>query len=77
MPAKIARSTPRRSFVLPEMTVADQTSLLSCRKAAKARIFEYSSQIGSHLGEPKFTPILTESFDDIIGRAKSLVSLQG
>jgi hypothetical protein len=26
-------------------------------------------------GEPKFTPILTESFDEIIGRAKSLVSL--
>jgi hypothetical protein len=28
-------------------------------------------------GEPKFTPILTESFDEIIGRAKSLVSPQG
>ena len=25
-------------------------------------------------GEPKFTPILTESFDEIIGKAKSLVS---
>ena len=25
-------------------------------------------------GEPKFTPILTENFDEIIGRAKSLVS---
>ena len=23
-------------------------------------------------GEPKFTPILTEGFDEIIGRAKSL-----
>ena len=33
MPAKIARSSPRRLFAL------DQTSLLSCRKAAKARIF--------------------------------------
>ena len=28
-------------------------------------------------GEPKFTPILTESFDEIIGGAKSLVSPQG
>ena len=28
-------------------------------------------------GEPKFTPIMTESFDEIIGRAKSLVSPQG
>ena len=28
-------------------------------------------------GEPKFTPILAESFDEIIGRAKSLVSPQG
>ena len=25
-------------------------------------------------GEPKFTPILSESFDDIIAKAKSLVS---
>ena len=28
-------------------------------------------------GEPKFTPILTESFDEIIGRAKSLVPPKG
>ena len=28
-------------------------------------------------GEPKFTPILTEGFDEIIGRAKSLVSPTG
>ena len=28
-------------------------------------------------GEPKFTPILTEGFDEIIGRAKSLVSPKG
>jgi len=28
-------------------------------------------------GEPKFTPVLTESFNEIIGRAKSLVSPKG
>jgi hypothetical protein len=28
-------------------------------------------------GEPKFTPILTENFDEIIGRAKSLVTPKG
>jgi hypothetical protein len=28
-------------------------------------------------GEPKFTPILTGNFDEIIGRAKLLVSPQG
>jgi hypothetical protein len=28
-------------------------------------------------GEPKFTPILTESFDEIIDKAKSLVSPNG
>ncbi len=28
-------------------------------------------------GEPKFTPILTENFDEIIGHAKSLVSPKG
>jgi hypothetical protein len=28
-------------------------------------------------GEPKFTPILTEEFDEIIGAAKSLVSPKG
>jgi hypothetical protein len=39
MLAKIARSTPRRSFVLPKVTIADQTSFLSCRNATKARIF--------------------------------------
>ena len=49
MLAKIARSTPRRSFVLPKVTVADQTSFLSCRKATKARIF---TSDGSHLANP-------------------------
>jgi hypothetical protein len=39
MPAKIARSTPRLSFVLSKVTVAVRTSLLSCRKARKARMF--------------------------------------
>jgi hypothetical protein len=39
MPAKIARSSPRRSFTLPKESVVDQTSLLSCRKVTKTRIF--------------------------------------
>jgi hypothetical protein len=44
MLAKIARSIPRRSFVLPKVTVADQTSFLSCRKATKARTFTSDRQ---------------------------------
>ena len=39
MPAKIARSAPRPPFGLPELTVAVRTSLLSCRKAGKTRVF--------------------------------------
>jgi hypothetical protein len=39
MPVKIARSTPRLAFGLPEVLVAVSTSRLSCCKAGKARIF--------------------------------------
>ena len=39
MPAKIGRSAPRLPLGLPELTVAVRTSLLSCRKAGKTRIF--------------------------------------
>ena len=39
MPAKIARSAPRPPFGLPQVTVAVRTSLLSCRKAEKTRVF--------------------------------------
>ena len=39
MPVKIARSTPRPSFGLPEPLVGIHTSRQSCCKAAKARIF--------------------------------------
>jgi hypothetical protein len=39
MPAKIARSAPRPPFGLPELTVAVRTSLLSCWKAGKTRVF--------------------------------------
>ena len=39
MPAKIARSTPRPSFGLPELLVAIHTSRQSCSKTGKARIF--------------------------------------
>ena len=50
MLAKIARSTPRRSFGLPKVTVADQTSFLSCRKATKARIFTSDRQPSGESG---------------------------
>jgi hypothetical protein len=49
MPAKMARSAPRPPFGLPELTVAVRTSLLSCRKPEN---HEYSSQFGSHPGNP-------------------------
>ena len=49
MPAKMARSAPRPPFGLPELTVAVRTSLLSCRKPEN---HEYSSQFGSHKGNP-------------------------
>jgi hypothetical protein len=39
MPAKMARSAPRPPFGLPELTIAVHTSLLSCRKARKTRVF--------------------------------------
>src|ERR1035437_3309623 len=39
MPTKVARSAPRPPFGLPELTVAVRTSLLSCRKAGKTRVF--------------------------------------
>jgi hypothetical protein len=55
MPAKITRSTPRRSFVLPKVTVADQTSLLSCRTAGKTRIY---TPVWSHLGNPRSMGVL-------------------
>jgi hypothetical protein len=39
MPVKIARSTARPSFGLPELLVTIHTSRQSCSKAEKARIF--------------------------------------
>jgi hypothetical protein len=39
MPAKKARSAPRPPFGLPELTVAVRTSLLSCGKPEKPRVF--------------------------------------
>jgi hypothetical protein len=39
MPAKTATSASRPPFGLPELTVAVRTSLLSCRKARKTRVF--------------------------------------
>ena len=39
MPVKMARSTPRPSFGLPELLVAIHSSRQSCCKAGKARIF--------------------------------------
>src|SRR5665811_1095774 len=40
MPAKMARSAPRPSSGLPEAMIAFRTSLLSCRKPGKPRIFK-------------------------------------
>src|ERR1035437_10113535 len=53
MPAKMARSAPRPPFGLPKLTVAVRTSLLSCRKPEN---HEYSSQFGSHPGNPGKLP---------------------
>jgi hypothetical protein len=64
MPAKMARSAPRPPFGLPELTVAVRTSLLSCRKPEN---HEYSSQFGSHPGNPGNTIIISyRSKDDEI-----------
>ena len=49
MPVKIARSTPRPSFGLPEPLVGIHTSRQSCCKAAKARV---SRQFGVIRGIP-------------------------
>ena len=59
MPAKIARSAPRPPFGLPELTVAVRTSLLSCRKAGKTRVFtpvrESSGESRLNLTQPAAT----------------------
>ena len=39
MPAKMAKSAHRPTSRLPEVTVAIRTSLLSCGKAGKTRVF--------------------------------------
>jgi hypothetical protein len=52
MPVKIARSTPRPSFGLPELLVAIHTSRQSCCKAGKARIF---ALVWESSGESRFS----------------------
>jgi len=47
MPAKVTRSTPQPSFVLPKVTVAVQTSLCLAGRREKR---QYSRRFGSHLG---------------------------
>ena len=54
MPAKISRSTPRPSFVLPKVTVAIQPRFCLVGRREKR---EYSSYIGSH---PRNLGITTE-----------------
>jgi hypothetical protein len=54
MPVKIARSTPRPSFGLPEPLVGIHTSRQSCCKAAKARIF---TPVRESSGESRITRI--------------------
>jgi hypothetical protein len=51
VPVKIARSTPRPSFGLPELLVAIHTSRQSCGKAGKARIF---TPVRESSGESRF-----------------------
>ena len=58
MPVKIARSTPRPSFGLPEPLVGIHTSRQSCCKAAKARIF---TPVRESSGESRFIVDMIQS----------------
>jgi len=53
MSAKMARSVPRPPFGLTELTVAVRTSLLSCRKTGKTRVF---TPVRGSSGESQFRP---------------------
>jgi hypothetical protein len=52
MPAKIARSTPRPSFGLPELLVAIHISRLASRDAAKSLL---STLVSESSGECRLT----------------------
>ena len=54
MPAKIARSTPRPSFGLPELLVAIHISRLASKDAAKSLP---STLVSESSGECRFKPI--------------------
>ncbi len=60
MPAKMARSSPRPSSGLPEVTVAVRTALLSCREAGKTRVFTPAQEPSGESGlssRARFVPI--------------------
>jgi hypothetical protein len=58
MPGKMARSALRPPFGLPDAPVAVRTSLLSCRKAGKARIF---TPVWDSSGESRFKVFANEN----------------
>ena len=55
MPAKMARSAPRPSSGLPEMTIAVRTSRLPCKRPRKSRI---SKTVRESSGKSRFSPCL-------------------
>ena len=65
MPVKIARSTPRPSFGLPEPLVGIHTSRQSCCKAAKARIF---TPVRESSGESRSKGLLFSIALGLVGR---------
>ena len=54
MPVKIARSTPRPSFGLPELLVASHISRLASRDAAKSLL---STLVSESSGECRINPV--------------------
>ena len=58
MPVKIARSTPRPSFGLPELLVASHISRLAFRDAAKSLL---STLVSESSGECRLSPSVVES----------------
>jgi hypothetical protein len=79
MPAKKARSAPRPSSGLPEVTVAVRIVLLPCRKAGKPRVF---TEVRESSGESRMTSALgvtasPPQFPWWNGRALRLVQNRG
>jgi hypothetical protein len=62
MPAKMARSAPRPSSGLPEMTIAVRTSRLPCKRPRKSRI---SKTVRESSGESRLMCSFTRYFSDL------------